>query len=59
MLSKIEAFLKGKKTYVVAALIAGLSGYMALHPGFIIPEWVWTLLGALGLGTVRSAIGPK
>jgi xanthine/uracil permease len=55
MLSKIESFLDGKKTYIVAILI-GLSGaWQAL--GHTIPEYVWSGLAMLGLGAVRSAVG--
>ena len=62
MLSKLEQLLNGKKTYLVA-ILAGLASIWAalvgidpthFHP---IPEWVWGLLGAAGLGAVRSAIG--
>ena len=59
ILAKIEKLLEGKKTYIIAILIGGLSGYMAFNPTFVIPEWVWTLLGALGLGAVRSGISKK
>lgn len=57
MLGKIEAFLDGKKTYIVA-IIAGLLGLLTAmgHPT---PEWVYVVLGALGLGAVRSSIGPS
>ena len=51
MLSK----LKGKKTYIIAAL-AG-AGAVAQALGYVIPEYVFILLGAAGFGTVRSAIG--
>ena len=47
--------LKGKKTYIVAALAAAGAVSQALgHP---IPEYVWVLLSAAGLGAVRSALG--
>lgn len=47
--------LKGKKTYIVAAVAAGAAAASALgHP---IPEWGWLLINAAGLGAVRSAIG--
>ena len=44
----------GKKTYIVA-LVAGISA-VATALGYPIPEWVWPLLGALGLGSVRAAV---
>jgi hypothetical protein len=48
------AFLNGKKTYIVAILAA--AGAAATSLGYHIPEYVWPLLAALGLGSVRSAI---
>lgn len=46
--------LKGKKTYLVALIAALSAGAEALgHP---VPQWLWPLLGAAGLTTVRSAI---
>jgi len=53
MKALLEA-IDGKKTYIVAALIAAGAGAQAL--GYVIPEWVWSLLGAAGLGAVRSAL---
>lgn len=47
--------LAGKKTYIVAALAAAAAVASAL--GYEIPEWVWLLLNAAGLGAVRQAIG--
>lgn len=57
MLSKIESFLDGKKTYIVA-ILAG-AGTIATALGYHIPEWVWAGLATLGLGAVRSAIDTK
>jgi hypothetical protein len=54
MLEKIGQYLQGKKTYIVAVLI-GLAA-AATQLGYVIPEIVWPILGALGLGAVRSAI---
>ena len=48
------AIMKGKKTYIVAVLAA--AGAVAQVLGYHIPEFVWPLLGAAGLGAVRSAI---
>ena len=55
MLGKIEAFLNGRKTYLVA-IIGGILGLLQAigHPT---PDYVYIILGALGLGAVRSAIG--
>lgn len=55
LLTKIEAWLDGRKTYIVAILAGGLTVWSLL--GHVIPEYVWTGLAAVGLGAVRSAIG--
>lgn len=47
--------LNGKKTYIVAALAA--VGAVASALGYEVPEYVWLLLNAAGLGAVRQAIG--
>lgn len=46
--------IQGKKTYI----IMGLSMVIAVLQlsGIEIPTYVWTILGAAGLGGVRSAI---
>lgn len=54
MLEKIGKLLQGKKTYIVAILIG--VGAAAQAMGYVIPEYVYILLGALGLGAVRSGI---
>ena len=49
------SFLKGKKTYIAAGLAGAAAVAQALgHP---VPEYVFVLLGAAGLGSVRAAIG--
>lgn len=54
LLAKIEAFLNGKKTYIIA-ILTGIIGIVSVyHP---IPEYIWAILGALGFGAIRSAIG--
>lgn len=50
-------FLSGKKTYIVALVTAVLAGVSAL--GYPIPEYVYAILGALGLGTLRAGIASK
>ena len=47
-------FLKGKKTYIVAGVTFVLGGLTAL--GYVIPVWVYPLLGSLGLGTLRAGV---
>lgn len=50
-------WLKGKKTYIVAAGIFAAYGLSGL--GFIVPEWVYGMLGALGLGAIRAGVAKK
>jgi hypothetical protein len=54
MLEKLGQLLQGKKSYIVAVLIG--VGAVATQLGYVVPEAVWYILGALGLGAVRSAI---
>ena len=54
ILQKIDKLLQGKKTYLIAALIG--IGAAVIQLGYVVPEWVWMLLAAAGLGAVRSAI---
>ena len=53
-MNKILEFLKGKKTYINALLIGACAAAQAL--GYPIPEWVYGILGALGLVTLRAGI---
>ena len=46
-------WLKGYRTYLAAAAIAVMAGAQAL--GYPIPEWVFGILGAAGLGALRAA----
>jgi hypothetical protein len=54
ILSKIGAFLNGKKSYITAILI-GIGGVL-VSLGYTIPEYVWILLAAAGFAAVRSAV---
>lgn len=50
----MEEILKGKKTYLVAiigGLMAGLEWY-----GIHIPEFVYTMLGSMGLFSLRHGM---
>jgi hypothetical protein len=47
-------FLDGKKTYLVALVVAGLA--VAQVFGIVVPEYVYTLLAASGLGALRVAV---
>jgi len=53
-MSKLLEFINGKKVYILAVLTFVIGGLQA--SGIAIPEYVWTLLGALGLGAARSAM---
>ena len=48
-------WLQGKKTYLVVVLTFVVGGMLA--SGVQIPEWVWALLGAAGLGGLRAGVG--
>lgn len=48
------AFLEGKKTYLIAAIVAGLGIAEAL--GVVLAPWIWPLTAALGLGSLRSGV---
>lgn len=54
ILGNVEGLLKGKKTFIVAILVAIGAGLKAY--GIEIPQYVWLLLGSLGLGAVRAGI---
>jgi len=59
-MDKVTAFLSGKKTYIVAIVAAGLAFAGAM--GYPVPEWVYAVLGAIGLTTIRAGVaksGPK
>jgi len=49
--------LNGKKTYIVALITAGIAFAQAM--GYVIPEYVYTLLAASGLGALRVAVNNK
>lgn len=46
--------LDGKRTYIAAAVAAACAAAQVL--GYVIPDYVFTLLAALGLYGVRAAI---
>lgn len=59
-MKRLIDFLKGKKTYVVAVIMAVVN--LAVAFGYISPEHLTQInivLVALGLGAVRDAIGNK
>lgn len=54
-MQKAIEFLSGKKTYIIAGVTFILAGLQAI--GYPIPEYVYALLGACGVATVRAAVG--
>lgn len=50
----LTEFLKGKKTYIVAIVTVGLGVAQAF--GLPIAPWVYPLMGAFGLGTLRAGV---
>lgn len=53
-MSSALTFLSGKKTYIIAFVAAATAGAQAM--GYHIPDWVYALEAALGIGAVRVAI---
>ena len=53
-MDSIFSFLDGKKTYLAAAVTAVLGAAQAL--GYTVPEWIYPILGALGLTALRAAV---
>ena len=56
-MKKFLDFLKGKKTYIVALVVG--AGAAATALGYTVPEWVYGILGALGLTTLRAGVKKK
>lgn len=60
MLTSIETFLRGKKTYLVA--VAAGAALTALYLGYIdqvTANWILSALGVTGVVTFRAAINGK
>jgi hypothetical protein len=51
MLEKLQGF----KTYIVTG-VAVILVVLQMSFGIVVPESVWVLLGALGLGFIRDAL---
>lgn len=53
-------FLDGYKTYIIAGIAILTAAYQVLGPMLglpgMVPDWVYTIEAALGLGAVRVAI---
>lgn len=54
-MEKVKELIKGKKTYIIAIVIAVLGALQGLDI-FVMPEWAWPVVGALGLGAVRAGV---
>ena len=54
-MDSVVSFLDGKKTYIAAIVAAMLAGAQAL--GYDVPQWVYAILGAFGIGSLRAAVG--
>lgn len=53
-MEKLVAWLSGKKTYIVMVIMFILGGLQAIGIG--VPEWVYAMLVAVGLGAVRAGV---
>jgi len=47
-------FLKGKKTYIMTLITAGLG--LAAAFGVVIPEWLWAIDAAMFGGAMRAGV---
>ncbi len=47
--------LKGKKTYIVAIVTVVLGLLQGLDI-FVMPDWSWPIIAAIGLSTLRSGV---
>ncbi len=56
-ITRNRTMFAGYRTYVVAAVMFMLGA--ANMMGYPIPEEVWMMLGAVGLGTLRAAVEGK
>ena len=53
-LNQLTTFLEGKKTYITAIVTFALA--IAQANGTVVPEYVYAILGAVGIATVRHGI---
>lgn len=53
-MQRLLALLNGKKTYLVALVAATTAAAQAL--GYTVPDWVYAVEAALGLGALRVAV---
>ena len=55
-MKKVLELINGKKTYIVAGIATVIAGLQMFGVIGVVPEAVWIVLSALGLGSVRDAI---
>ena len=53
-MGKVLELLNGKKSYIVAVIVAGVALLTAF--GVEVPDWVYGILGAFGLGFLRAGV---
>ena len=53
----IADFLAGYKTYITAGAV--IVATVLNTQGITIPEYVWPILAAIGLGSLRAAVNRK
>lgn len=53
-MQSVLTFLDGKKTYITAAVTAVIAFIQAM--GYPVPEYVYALLAAFGITTLRAAV---
>jgi hypothetical protein len=53
-MTSILSFFDGKKTYLVAIIAAATAAAQAL--GYTVPDFVYAIEAALGLGALRVAV---
>lgn len=54
-MQKLVELIAGKKTYLVALAAGAIAAYQA-YTGQPVPEWVYVILGSLGLGFLRAGV---
>ena len=50
-----QIYLRGKKTYLIAATLAIL-GVLQATGVLVVPEWLWACLAAAGLSTLSACV---
>lgn len=60
-MSKLKEWMNGKKMYITGAAVficAGINGLKAAGTiSWTVPEWVYFIIGSLGIVGVKSAMG--